>query len=198
MHLRRMSKRVVLAAVCMSAAMAHAATIWDEDVSGDLSDNGSAPTPLVMGIGSNQVLGATGNDGGGIDLDHFTFTVPSGAALTSLILLGNTTVSGGASFLGISAAPTISVGNLLSFLHYSGDQIGTDLLETLGTGALPSGTYSVWVQETGGPVTYGFDFVTVGASAQVPTLPEWGVILLGTLLAGVTLRQAGPSARWRL
>lgn len=175
----------VAAAVGLPVVAAHAATMWNEATNGDLSNNGQAPTPVIMTVGSNRVLGATGNSGPGMDLDHFTFTVPPGAVLNSIVLLDNTTVSGGASFFGIAAGPKISAEILLSFLHYGPDQIGANLLPALGVGPLGSGTYSVWVQETGGPVKYGFDFVTA-PSATVRTLPEWGSILLAALL-GLTL-----------
>ena len=179
----------------MGVATAHAATIWDEAVSGDLSNDGLSPTPLAMGIGSNQVVGTTGNSGQGTDRDYFKFTVPAGAALTKILLLPNTAVSGSVSFMGVQPGPQLTVtpsgggAELLICLgHYGGDQIGTDLLPSIkvGTpGPLPSGTYSVWVQDTGGPASYGFDFVTasVVGSANAPALPIWGVVLLGGLLA---------------
>src|SRR5262245_43690199 len=88
---------------CLCAVPAHAATMWNEAVSGDLSNDGLAPTALTMNLGSNQVLGFTGNSGQGINPDYFKFTVPANAALTSITLLGNTSISGSVSFIGIAA-----------------------------------------------------------------------------------------------
>ena len=68
-------------------------------------------------------------------------------------------------------------------------------------GPLPSGTYSVWVQELSGPIPYGFDFVissTGGSGTSVPTLPEWGMILLGLMLAVAYWRQYAGAPRERL
>lgn len=190
------SKWVAIAVLCMGTTAAQAATIWDEAVNGDLSNDGEATTPVVMTVGPNRVIGATGNSGQGVDADHFRFTVPPGTRLTSITLLDNTTVSGGSSFFGIAVGPSISATNLLTFLHYSADQIGSNLMPMLGTGPLASGTYSVWVQETGGPVKYGFEFVTtpVAINATVPTLPEWGLLLLGALLALIAWRKSQREA----
>lgn len=180
------SRGVLLAVMSFSAAAASAATVWDEASAGDFSANGLAPTPVVMALGSNTVVGSVGDSGNGIDRDYFRFTVPDGAALNSILLLPNTTVSGGASFIAIQAGPQLTVSptgvgvaNLLGFAHYANDQIGTDLLPTLAlnfTGALPSGVYSVWVQETGGPAAYGLNF-------GIAAVPEPGAAAL--LLAGL-------------
>src|SRR5262249_51115188 len=143
-------------------------TIYDEAVNGDFSNDGLAPSALTIGAGHNIVNGTTGNPGTGIDRDYFTFTVPISMQLTSLRLLQTTTVSGSVSFFGLQAGPQLTVTptgggveNLLGFAHYGQDMIGTDLLPSLVfgiVGGLPAGTYSAWVQETGGPVSYGFDF----------------------------------------
>jgi hypothetical protein len=158
---------VLVALSCVTCA-APAATLWDEASNGDFSNDGLAPTSLFLASGLNSILGTTGNSGQGVDRDYFSFVVPAGATLTSIKLLDNTNVSGGASFLGLQVGPQITVtpegggaANLLGFLHYTNDLIGQNLLPALAGGnggVLPSGTYSAWVQETGGPATYGFEF----------------------------------------
>lgn len=185
------------AGLCLFTTAGHAVT-WNEATAGDLSNNGLAPTVLPVALGSNQVLGSVGNSGQGIDRDYFTFTVPPGATLKSLRLLSNTSISGGSSFLALQAGPQVTVTtsgggveNLLGFTHYGNDQIGTDLLPLVVfsfNGSLPSGTYSVWVQETGGRVDYGLDLgieADAAATADVPTLPEWAFIALAALMLGV-------------
>jgi hypothetical protein len=199
---KRFNVKPWIAALACQAAIASHAAVWDESLAGDLSNNRLAPTALAFAIGANQVLGSVGDAGSGVDRDYFKFTVPPGALLTSLKLLGNTSVSGGASFLALQAGPQITVTtsgvgveNLLGFTHYTTDLIGTDILPLVVfnnfSGALPSGAYSVWVQDTGGLVDYGLEFGVVaaaGSSADVPTLPEWAMLLLGTLLLATTWR----------
>jgi hypothetical protein len=147
------------------AGLAHGATVWDENVSGDLSNDGLAPTLLSFATGDNDVHGTVGNPGTGVDRDYFTFTVLPGTTLTSITLLGDTNVSGGASFFAIqagqqvTAAPTgAGADALLAYTHYGNDFVGQNLLQFLGLSALSPGNYAIWVQETGGPATYGLDF----------------------------------------
>jgi hypothetical protein len=187
------TRRFVAACACAALVPAWAGTGWDESVSGDLSNNGLAPTPVAVALGSNVVTGFTGDAGAGIDRDYFSFTVPEGLTLTALTLLPVTSVSGGASFIAIQAGPQLTVTptgggveNLLGFAHYGTDLIGLDLLPVMAvkfTGALPSGTYSVWVQELGGTVPYGFDFVI----SSVPELPPAALLAAG--LGGLVLRR---------
>jgi len=191
MSCRRNSIWPIVALFCSSALNANAAA-WDEAVNGDFSNSGLAPTAVAFANGINTVLGTTGNAGQGVDRDYFTFVVPSGATLTALRLLSNTSVSGSSSFIGIQAGPQVTVSpsgagaeNLIALGHYSNDQIGTNILPSIllnPAGTLPSGTYSVWVQELGGVVGYGFDFVitpaTSSESAGDAPLPVWAYVLL--------------------
>jgi hypothetical protein len=175
---------------------ARAATVWNEAINGDFANNGLTPTAVTFaaGPGVNTVLGSTGNSGSGVDRDYFTFVVPSGTVLSALKLLNNTAVSGGVSFIGIQPGPQVTVStsgagaeNLIALGHYGNDQIGQDILPSIrvGSGPLPAGTYTAWVQDTGGPATYGFDFVITAvaeqASADAP-LPAWMYIALAVAL----------------
>ena len=182
---------------------AHAGTAWNEAVSGDLSGNGLAPTALTVAAGSNTVVGTVGDAGFGVDRDYFKITVPPGAKLASIVMLGNTFVSGSASFMGIQPGPQVTVSPttgagasaLLGFTHYTNDEVGTDILPLIAPpatypGGLPSGTYTIWIQDTGGTVDYGFDFVIapVNGAADAP-LPLWTYGVLGSILIWLTWRQ---------
>ena len=180
MHLAARSLRGAAAAALLVAGSAQAVTVWDEAVNGDFSNDGLATTPVPVQLAANRIVGMTGDGGQGIDRDYFRFTVPVGAELKAIKLLDNTQVSGGASFIAIQAGPQITVTptgngveNLLGFAHYGNDQIGTDILPAMAvkfTGALPAGTYSVWVQDTGGPASYGFEFVIAAVPEPAPAL----------------------------
>ena len=174
---------------------AQAATAWNESVSGDLSNVGTAPTGVNLVAGSNLVLGATGrNTSGVVDRDYFTFTLPTGFQLNALNLLPGSTFLGpeSISFIAIQSGPQVTVNptggsaaGLLGWWLYSANDIDTDILQLMASspgavgyvGALPAGTYSVWVQETGtGVANYNFDF-------QVTAVPEPATA--ASLLAGL-------------
>lgn len=153
------------------------ATDYSESTAFDFSNNPSSPTRIRLSLGDNEIHGTTGREvtGGPVDRDFFTFVVPAGQQLTSISLLGGTTTAGagGLGFIGITDSgsfgtdvPTSPAG-LLGYLHYSTTQIGTDVLDDIGTGAgsrqftapLGPGTYAVWIQETAvASVSYGFSF----------------------------------------
>jgi len=197
MKLRLCSQLPLLIAACSAACGVQAATVWNESVNGDLSSNGLSPTALIMSSGANTIIGTMGNGGQGIDRDYFSFAVPDGSILSAIKLLNTTTVSGSVSFIGIQAGPQLTVSpegagasNLLGYMHYGTDLIGSNLLTSLTTsGSLPSGIYSVWVQETGGPVEYGFDFELT----PVP-LPAAAPLLLSGLLGMAALRRRRSAA----
>lgn len=176
--------------VCAAPAQALGGPGWNETLDGDLAGDGLAPTPVLVALGSNPVFGTTGNAGGGIDRDFFRFTVPAGTVLSAIQVLPDTFVSGSVSFIGIQAGPQVTPGGsqLLGFSHYGPDSIGTSILANFlapGSTSLPGGDYAVWIQETGGLVTYSFDFVLTA----VPEPASAALLVLGlTGLAGMTAR----------
>ncbi|MBV8036168.1 PEP-CTERM sorting domain-containing protein [Roseateles sp.] len=182
-------KTCIGAALLVAVASSQAAIVWDEAIQGDLSDNGLAPTVIAMAPGRNLVLGTMGDAGHGVDRDYFSFTVPAGHVLAELWLLPVTGVSGSASFFGIQAGPQLTVtpsgGGIEAFYgfnHYGGEQIGSDILVAM-VGAdkapIPAGTWSVWLQETGGQVSYGLDFVITSAVPEPAAALCLGLGLLG-------------------
>ena len=210
-HMRR-SIVLLASAFLYCAAAAHGATIYDESVSGDLSNSGLTPTLLTVSLGSNELFGTTGKTNNIIDRDYFTFTVPPGLELTAITVLPGTETLGtlGASFIGIESGPQVTISTaatdatgLLGWYHYTTGDIGVDILPLMGTSGLgstgftaplPAGTYSFWVQEaSAGTVAYGFDF-TVAA----PEPASWTMLLTGlATLVGKTARRAARSGLYR-
>jgi len=190
-----MPRPLLCALICTGVMSgAHAATAWDETVSGDLANQGASPTQVSLGLGSNIVSGTTGRSAGVVDRDYFSFTLPAGWQLDSLTVLPGTTFLGAssASFIAVQAGTQVTVNptggsatGLLGWWHYSENDLGTDILPVIGIGAgasgffgsLPAGSYAFWVQDTGtGSAAYHFDF-------SVSAVPETSTSLL--LLAGL-------------
>lgn len=200
---------LLLASAFLCGTAVHASVIYDESVSGDLSNSGLTPTLLTVSLGSNELFRTTGKTTA-IDRDYFTFIVPKGLVLSAITLLPGTKTLGplGDSFIGVEAGPKVTVATsaktaagLLGWDHYDTGDIGTDILPSMGsaglgstgfTAPLPSGTYSFWVQEANvGTVPYGLDF-----TIATPEPGSWGTLLVGlVLLVAYTVRKKTVSAR---
>src|SRR4029077_136215 len=90
MHSASVTKKSLFsAAVCALLAAAPAkATIYDEAVSGDLSNDKGAPTALTLTPGLNSVIGTVAGfpQFGGTDpQDWVSFTIPTGFVMTSYV-----------------------------------------------------------------------------------------------------------------
>jgi hypothetical protein len=202
---------VLLAGAFLSGMAAHGDTIYNESVSGDLSNNGSTPTLLTISLGSNDLFGTTGKTTV-VDRDYFTFTVPQGLELTAITVLPGTQTLGplGDSFIGIESGPEVTVSTaaidatgLLGWFHYDTGDIGVNILPLMGTSGLgstgfttplPAGTYSFWVQEGNvGTVPYGLEF-----TVATPEPASWTMLLTGmAALVGKTARRAARSRLFR-
>jgi hypothetical protein len=198
----------VLAFTWMMAS-ANASTIWDEGVSGDLSDNQATPNAFNLALGTNSIIGTVG---GGNSQDWVALTVPVGLKLGSLVLAdyqstdaqGFSGVQVGASFVGSA----FSAASYLGYVHYGTgatngalpptNLIGADLLPLMGnttlaagaagfSGALPSGTYTFLIQQLGASTRYQFNYNLVA-------VPEPSTLLLSLLAAGVLVvfRRVSP------
>ena len=178
------------------------AVIYNESVSGDLSNSGLAPTAVTVASGSNQLFGTTGVGSSGVDRDYFTFTVPAGLQLVSITLLPGTVVGGATSFIGIEAGNQVTLPTnsatatgLLGWWHYSTADINTDLLAKMAvpstgssgfTPPLGAGSYAFWVQDfNAGPLAYGFDF----SLTATPEPATWLIVLGGVGLIGAAARR---------
>jgi hypothetical protein len=136
-------------------ASAMSQIVHDESVDGDLSGVFSAPQSVIFNLGANTVVGQIGNNGftgatNGQDADYFSFSLGPGQQLQSVTIDSFTSPGfpgssfmgfvGGTSFAGQGAGDLD--GNTL-FNAGSGD-----VLPALAGGPLPSGDYSIWLQET--------------------------------------------------
>ena len=177
-----------------------AATVWDESVNGDLSNNPLAPTVLTLAPGSNDVIGEAGGPPGPgakapFDQDFFTFTVPTGFELRSLnaVTVDLFTPGDEFAFIAIQSGPQIthdvsppsfggSAAGLLGWLHVAASDQGTNILPAMGvagdgavgfTGPLGPGQYAVWVQDDK-PFKYDYSF-----EIGVPEPSTWAMMLIG-------------------
>lgn len=199
-------------ALGLAATPAHAATTYDESVSGDLSDGGLSPTSLVFGLGSNQVFGVTGRSiaGGPVDRDYFSFVISPGMVLNAIQALPGTISIGAStvSFVGLQLGSQVTVdpamataAPLLGYYHFGTADAGNDILPTIGlgpgaqgfTGPLGAGSYAVWLQETAvGSASYKFDFQV--STAAVPEPATWMMMIVGFGTIGWASRAHRKSA----
>ena len=200
-------KSLFSAAVCTLLAAAPAkATIYNEAVSGDLSNSPAAPTALTLTPGSNSVIGTVNGfpPGGSDPQDWVSFTIPTGFVMTSYVNAryvsaddqGFTGFQSGSSFSGDEFA----AGSYAGYAHFgtaaqnpdgnptSSSTVGVNLLPLMAdpsfapgtTGFTPplgAGTYTFLIQQ-GDPSTTGYRFNMNVRSVQVPE-PGSSFCLLG-------------------
>jgi hypothetical protein len=204
---------VLLVSFALAAAPALAATLYNESVSGDLSNNQAAPTPLTLAVGTNSIIGTV--NGSGDSQDWVALTVPAGDKLTSIILAsyqstdlqGFTGFQTGASFVGSA----FTAGSYTGYSHFgTGAQndglpptnlVGQDLLPlmanpTIAAGAtgftppLGAGTYTFLIQQLGASTAYQFDY-------NVAKVPEPATFVLLGIGAAAILAFLRPKRRMR-
>jgi PEP-CTERM motif len=161
--------------------------VWDESVKGDLSNNPLAPTSVTVAPGLNDVIGSAGAGSPSFDpitgqpnfdTDFFTFTVPKGYELKSLVPVSIvfTDPRDMDSFIGLGSGTQITASTtfpyatgaagLLGWLHVDPGDVGNNIMPAMGVagmgasgfaGPLPAGDYSVWVQDDF-PFNYDYRF----------------------------------------
>lgn len=202
--MRALAFAALLLALGFVTAPIHAAVVYNEMTDGELSDNSATPTPLGQFLpGVNQVTGqvtAIGPGGSNFTNDVFTFDIPTGAQLDTIVMSSFSTGGGaGGVFLMLDDGPTFQfqpedVNNDFPFPDLSlilggsvvgGGQVGTDILDNLqnavnlGNGSvftvpLGPGSYSVYLQETGPFSNYSLAF-NVSATA-IPEPTTWAAL----------------------
>jgi hypothetical protein len=218
MHYASVTKKSLFsAAVCALLAAAPAkATIYDEAVSGDLSNDKGAPTALTLTPGSNSVIGTVNGfpPGGSDPQDWVSFTIPTGFVMTSYINSkyvstddqGFTGFQFGSSFSGDEfLAPSYA-----GYAHFgtgATNPDGTPPLSTVGVDLLPlmanptfapgatgftpplaAATYTFLIQQ-GDPATTSYEF-----DMTVRSVPESGSSLCLLGMGGLAIL----ALRWRL
>jgi hypothetical protein len=209
MHSASVTKKSLFsAAVCALLAAAPAkAIIFDEAVSGDLSNDKAAPTALTLTPGSNSIIGTVAGfpQFGGTDpQDWVSFTIPTGFVMTSYVNSkyhssddqGFTGFQFGSSFSG----DEFTAGNYAGYAHFgfaatnpdgsptSSSTVGVNLLPLMAdssfapgttgfTPPLAAGTYTFLIQQ-GDPSTTGYRFNMTVRPVQVPE-PGSSLCLLG-------------------
>ncbi|TBN05472.1 hypothetical protein EYD45_04130 [Hyunsoonleella flava] len=141
---------------------------YNETLGGDLSNVFDAPTNLAFVVGNNTVNASQSSS----DVDYFTFTVPSESELIE-ITLDDYQSTDDAAFIGIVAGSAFSndasstgASDLLGGTLYGVSNRGNDILASMGTlggaqgftGALGSGNYTIWLNQTGASSEAFFNF----------------------------------------
>jgi hypothetical protein len=195
-------KSLFFAALCVLLATALAkGTIYNEAISGDLSNDPAMPTALTLTLGSNSVIGTVSGFDNGDGQDWVSFTIPTGFVMTSYVNseYDSTDDQG---FTGFQFGPSFSgdqfaAGSYAGYAHYGTDATnpdGTPPSSTVGVNLLPrmanpnfapgatgftrplaAGTYTFLIQQ-GDPVPTGYEF-----DMNVRAVPESGssLCLLG-------------------
>jgi formylglycine-generating enzyme required for sulfatase activity len=158
-----------------------ARSAWNEGVQGVFSPDGAAPTPIDVLPGDNSIIGSVGKN---VD-DHFTFTIPQGRALHSIMLADyNSTDS--TAWIGLMAGASWTAGDdsginaelLLAHGHFgtgeidgvAGGNVGQPILGISPDSPLGPGTYTVKLQQFGDSAAYRFVFNVAETPLPAPQI----------------------------
>jgi len=182
--------------------------VWDESVDGDLTTNDYPVSNtdfqsinLVNGV--NLIRGLVGNttcNGTQCSSDSFSFTVPNGSSVTSIIVSALTLQNGniGTSIGGATGSPLAYNGNIVTL-----SSIGDNLLPLFGGTPLTPEEYGITLGENTNEgsiyeISITLALTPPSSGGNVPTLSEWGLIILALLLMTLgTLVLVQPNWRGR-
>ncbi|MBX3379012.1 MAG: hypothetical protein KF805_02870 [Phycisphaeraceae bacterium] len=184
--------RSLIASLSVAAAAfpASAMLIYDETASGDLSSNPLLPTPLSLDLGSNFIDGSVDSR----DRDYFTLTLPPGTHLAAIVLLASS--GSEATFLSFQSGATFTepaggadLRNLLGYASFFHSDIGTDLLQSLGSASdaigfngSPTGEiFTFWIdQASPTAANYKFEFLV---ASDIPTPGTFAILATAIVIA---------------
>jgi hypothetical protein len=155
-----------------------------ETALGDYSNSTSAPTSISLGTATKLVAGTIAGEA-----DYLTFTVPAGYRMNGLNLKYFSYTTDQVAFLALDSGNVWSAGQttteMLGFSHFGTADLNTDLLTKMNVAGsyLPSGDYTLWVQQLGAANTYVLEF-------ELATTPPLTLTLNPTSAA----ENAGPGA----
>jgi len=198
--MRYRTNLALFAFVLAAATPASAAFLNYNEVSdGDLSSNPLFPTLLSVEVGSNFVDGTVDSR----DRDYFTLTLPAGTHLTAIILRASS--GSEATFLSFQSGGTFTelpggadLRNLLGYASFFHSDIGTDLLQTLGSASdaigfkdSPSGEmFTFWVDQSNpGGANYKFEFII---ASDIPSPGTFAMLAAAIAIALPRNRRAAP------
>lgn len=186
-----MRKEFIVATVFVAGSIA-SASVYNESVDGDLSNDRFNPTLIDFDTGMNMVtMEVVDSDQPNGDLDYFTFTLDAGESVDSIVVIDSSNPAGGfdaAAFVGLAFDsffdfdPATFMGDgVEGFVITSPDQVGIEQISILSDGlsSLGPGDYTFWVQQTGVDLTS----VTLGVNV-VPTPGALALLGMGGLMAG--------------
>ncbi|SPP63376.1 VPLPA-CTERM sorting domain-containing protein [Nitrospira lenta] len=177
------------------ALNAQAATVYDEALRGDLSNDHLHPTAVTLGVGQNLILGSTVHQPS-LDRDFFTVTIGAGHALNAIVLSSYTTTDD-QSFFGLARGSDFKTLGFSSLSGWAligtlpGLSVGDNLLDFVADGPIGPGAYSFWLQETEGTTTYTLDYQV----APVPIPAALPLFLSGLLGIGAMARKVRYTMR---
>lgn len=181
-----------LVCICLATHTKAAVLVYDESISGDLSDDYLIPHVFTPPAGTLTIKGSV-VDG---DRDLFTFDIGAGLTLTSIKLLSYVTDPENPENLSyfmsqpgatLSAPPADDFAESVGYVGFGSWAVGRELIRILTVGppydyaaTLGPGSYAFWVNETGPTSSYQFQFTVV---------PEPGTPLLALPALALLLRR---------
>jgi hypothetical protein len=192
------TKAVAILILACASHVSAAVVVYDESVSGDLSDTTSPLTNFTLDVGTNTVTGRVGTATGfPFDFDSFAFTVPAGMQLVSGSVTMNDSPGNTADFAGytwglFAGSPNYNSGSLLEFMS-----VGSPDTFAFTSTPLAANVYNLSAESAGyagNPPTfadYTFSLV-VTSLAPVPepaTFMIWGLAIVGVAICSKHLRK---------
>lgn len=139
--------------------------IWEEEENDDLSDDHTSPTGVFKLKDAGMYELDIEQQGSPRDVEYFSFEIPAGKALSQIKLSKYEVLNpNNLSFIGIVSGDTFpndadntTAEDLLGGVTFGIEDLNNDILQDMGTlpgsigfsGPLPSGRYSIWLNQTG-------------------------------------------------